>query len=80
MLGGYEKSLCKCYFMNEYGWYFSERFPMLIHLETGISNFHFLTQEGNRCRAVVGTNKIPNLRGADFPLALFDIISGGKSL
>lgn len=52
--------------MNEYGWYFSERFPVLIHLETGISNFQFLTQEGNRCRAVVGTNKIPRLKRRSF--------------
>lgn len=40
--------------------------PCLSFLETGISNFQFLTQEGNRCRAVLWTNKIPRFKRSSF--------------
>lgn len=41
-------------------------FPMLIHLETAVSDFQSLTQEGNRCRAVVGRNKITRFKKSSF--------------
>lgn len=35
-----KKALCKCYFVNEYtGGISSERFPVLVHLESGVPNF-----------------------------------------
>lgn len=66
-----KKALCKCYFVNEYtGGISSERFPVLVHLESGVPNFQSLTQERSRCGALERGNKITEFQKGSFSFCI----------
>lgn len=66
-----KKALCKCYSMNEYmGGILSERFPVLMHLESGVPNFQSLTQERGRCGALERGNKITEFQKGRFSFCI----------